>query len=204
MAKKKTKKREKKTVLIACRGAGTIAFNLLTPLQGGLKTLSDENYQRFRLEIEKDGFIEPISIWEDEESGKTYVLNGHQRLETLRRMKDEGWTVPQIPVSFVVAADLADAMRKILALASQYGVVNPQSLHTYASDIGVSTAEILERYSFADFDMDRYMKEFSDVPSSPIGTVHVESHDRSKSNEISEDDFQEFAHKCPRCSFEFD
>lgn len=207
---------ESKTVRFRASNAGELALQMLTPLQGPLKTLSDENYRKLRADILRDGVLERVSIWEDPKSAKVFILNGHQRVEALRRMRDEGYVVPQVPVSFVDAENLAEAKRLILPMASQYGTVNPQGLYDFAAELGVTGEEIRELYSFADFDQDRFLKEFfphgesaASVLEAPDATVPMSDprpppEPKRNSAEISEGDFQEFAHKCPRCSFEFD
>ena len=73
-----------KQIEIKCKGAGAISIDLLTPLQGNLKYLTEANYKRLRTELEIDGFIEPISVWESTDA-KVYILNGHQRFEAMTR-----------------------------------------------------------------------------------------------------------------------
>lgn len=177
--KPEAKKTSSKTIRIACQGSGKLALHLLSPLQGNLKTLSDANYARLRAEIETFGFSEPISIWEDPESGKVFVLNGHQRLETLNRMKADGWRMPQIPVSMVEATDIKEAKRKILGLASQFGTVEQAGLQEFANEIGISAQEIAEKLSFPEIDLEAFMSSFT--PAIIIGsdeTVPVVAHDR--------------------------
>jgi len=201
MAKKKTP--NDKVVRIACKGAGTLAINLLTPLQGELKTLPDENYQRLKREIEADGFIEPISIWEDPKSGKVFVLNGHQRLEVLNRMKADGWKIPAVPVSYVEASNVNDAKRKILAMASQYGVVDQKALFDFTNDLGLSSDEIASHFSFADFDMDRFTKGFfpdATVIGQDVFTPQEETKEVTFTAKVKEKHGKE----CPKCGYKLE
>jgi len=221
-----------KTVKINCTGAGTLNIDQLNPLQGALKILTDDNYAKFRAEIEKDGFIEPVSVWEDPKSAKIFIMNGHQRVDGLKRMREEGWKIPQIPVNMIEAKDMKEAKRKLLALASQYGIVSPQGLYDFAVEAGVTREEIATLYNFPDFDPDRFLKEyFPDGPKavpqvevpqpSPVMTVvgdtaapiqapppppAQKSEKRGpseKTGEISAAEFEHFDHVCPRCRFEF-
>lgn len=143
-----------KTIEIKCRGAGTLALNLLTPSQGNLKTLSDANYYRLRTEILNDGFIEPISVWEDPETAQIFILNGHQRYQVLSSLRDEGFALPEIPVSYTEASSLADAKRKILAMASQYGTMTNGGLQDMISELGLSREAVDQFFNFPDVDLD--------------------------------------------------
>lgn len=174
-----------KKVRVECRGSGKIALHLLSPLQGNLKSLSDVNYAKLKAEIETFGFSEPISIWEDPDSGKVFVLNGHQRLETLTRMKAEGWRIPQIPVSMVEAADIKEARRKILGLASQFGTVEQSGLQEFAMEIGITAQEIAEKLSFPEINIESFVQSFEEMtPATIVGSgemVPVIAHERQLS-----------------------
>jgi ParB-like chromosome segregation protein Spo0J len=114
---------------IKCEGADQVSIDKLKPLQGRLKKLSDVNYNKLKTEILETGFSEPISAWKDK--GTYRILNGHQRLATLRKLKDEGHTIPQIPISLVEAKDMDEAKRKVLALTSQYGEMTNEGLKEF-------------------------------------------------------------------------
>lgn len=197
---------DKKTIAINCSGAGKLGIDLLTPLQGNLKTLHEENYGKLRNVLIEEGVIEPVSIWEDPKSGKMFILNGHQRIHTLRRMRDEeGFVIPQIPVNMVEARDIKHAKKMVLPMTSQYGTINPEAAFEYLETIEVDADHIKKFLNFADFDMDRFVGEYFPEPKDEEEKVRVSSHDRKKnSGEIDKDSVQKFEHKCPRCSFEFD
>lgn len=149
-----------KVVRIECKSAGTLALHLLEPLQGELKSLSKEDYERLRNEIIKDGFSEPLSVWEDPGSGKTFILNGHQRHRVLKALKEEGWEVPPVPVSYVEASDIAKAKHKLLALASQYGKVEQQGLYEFVSQAGITIEDLATDFKFPEIDIQSFIENF--------------------------------------------
>lgn len=149
-------------IQIKCKGAGEIALNQLTPLQGAFKVLTEDNLKRLCKEIMEDGFIEPISVWEDPESGKTFILNGHQRHAALLHLKEHGYkidgkkqpvAIPQIPINIVDASSLMDAKRKILALASQYGSVSTQGLKSILDELGIPPEDLSQTFNFPEVDI---------------------------------------------------
>jgi len=94
-AKPKAKKRPKaKRVRIACEGTELVEIDELRELQGELKELTEENYQKLRGRIAEQGFSAPLFVWG--RGKRPFIIDGHQRVRTLKRMRDEGWKVPSI------------------------------------------------------------------------------------------------------------
>lgn len=146
------------SVKIACQGSAELSIDSLEPFQGNLKDLSKENYEKLKKEILDLGFSEPISVWQVGQ--KNYVLGGHQRLRTLLAMRTEGYAVPNIPVSFVQAANEKEAKRKILALTSQYGEMTRQGLYEFALDAEITASELAESFRFPEINIESFENEF--------------------------------------------
>lgn len=123
--------KQNKTIKIAVITKDTLSIDLLSPLQGDLKTLSKENYEKLKAEIIEDGFSFAIHVWEDVRENKIYILDGHQRYATLNKMKADGWSVPEIPIVFVDADNIEHAKKKLAAAASQYGQFNQLGAETF-------------------------------------------------------------------------
>lgn len=149
-----------KKIRIECRGAGTLALHLLNPLQGELKWLPDEEYERLRHEILEEGFSEPISIWENPADAKIYILNGHQRFLCLSRMKDDGYEIPQIPVNYVEARDEKQALSKLLGLASQYGRVKPEGLAALLRRAEITPEIFVKKFSFPEINVPDFVQQY--------------------------------------------
>jgi len=150
-------------VSIQCQGAKTISIDKLIPFQGNLKDLSLENYSRLKREITQLGFSEPISIWEH--GKKSYILNGHQRLRVLRKMRDEGATVPDIPVTIVQAKTIKEAKKKVLALTSQFGEMTNQGLYEFMSEADLAfDVDIKDHFRFPEIDLEKFEDEFFKQP----------------------------------------
>lgn len=173
-----------KVVRIECQGAGTVAIDNLLAFQGDLKTLSEENYRKLRDEIIRDGFSEPISVWRkvkrtlpDMELGEYetfvefYVLNGHQRLSTLERMREDGWDIPEIPVSFIDAPDEKAAKRKVLSLTSNYGTMTDDGLVGFIKESDLDFKDIQSSFVFPEVDFDLIAPRFNIAPIGKGGGV---------------------------------
>jgi len=109
----------KKMIEIKCKGADTLPIDRILEFQGGLKELSKENEKKLRNSILKFGFIAPLFLWDDH--GEWKLLDGHQRIKTLLKMRKEGYDIPLLPVDYIEADSEEDAKRKLLHITSQYG-----------------------------------------------------------------------------------
>lgn len=183
---------------IACEAAACLPHTALTEFQGELKSLSTEDYAKLRGQLEH-GYSFPIAIWRAPD-GLNYILDGHQRLRTIRRMEADGWEIPDLPVSFTEAATYKEAKAKLLAAASQYGKVESQGLYEFMTDADLELEDIMAANRFPEIDFSNFEMEFFSEFSQST------SSDNSSENgakELSQDQFSQFEHQCPKCGFEF-
>ncbi len=141
-------KKKIKNIEVACIGTGLVSLDELTPLQGNLKDLTLKNYERCKESILKLGFSEPFSVWDKENSGVIYILNGHMRLKTLLEMREEGYDIPELPVNYIDCKDMKEAKEKVLAFTSQFGEMQQTSLIEFCQDSDLDFDTILEQYRF--------------------------------------------------------
>ena len=138
----------KKTIEIKCQGSALRPIDDLLSFQGTFKHLTDENYTKLKTEILRVGFVDPIIIWNNN------ILDGHQRLTTLTRLRTEGYTIPPIPVTLVSAKDHAEAKRIVLSLASQYGTISDSGLVDFMREADISLSELESDFSLMGIDLD--------------------------------------------------
>ena len=119
----------KKVIEIKCKGAGTLPIDRILEFQGELKTLSKDNEKKLRNSILRFGFIAPFFVWDDK--GEWRLLDGHQRLKTLLKMREEGYDIPLLPVDYIEADSEEDAKRKLLHITSQYGEFSPEGFENF-------------------------------------------------------------------------
>ena len=138
-----------KTILIKCDNEKTLELSEMTELQGGLKIRNESDYEKIKKSILTYGFSFPFFVGK---LGKTnYLLDGHGRYETLKRMQEEGYIIPPLPVYYVRAKDKAEAKQKLLRLNSQYGKMTKESVLEFAEDIDLNFDEIALPDSVIDF-----------------------------------------------------
>lgn len=141
--------RQIKTISIKCDNEKTLDIDEMTELQGGLKIRNESDYEKIKKSILTYGFSFPFFVWK---SGKTnYLLDGHGRYETLKKMREEGYIIPPLPVYYVKAKDKTEAKQKLLRLNSSYGKMTKESVLEFAEDIELNFDEIALPDSVIDF-----------------------------------------------------
>ena len=120
------------TIEIKCEAADKLPISDLLDFQGGLKKLSEENRTRLVKSICSEGFMAPVFIWSD--NGDKKLIDGHQRIKTLKYMQSKGWEIPLIPVVYIYAENEKEARRKLLKITSQYGEFDLDELNEWLDD----------------------------------------------------------------------
>lgn len=178
----------KKTIKIACRGAGVLGLPLMVPLQGDLKTISEEDLAKIKNEIITDGFSFPIAIWEDEKQNKLFILDGHQRYKALTSLKKDGYSIPEIPIVMVDAESYEQAKHKLLAAASQYGKVDQVGVMDFLKDIDITRDDFMSNFKL-DINLDLIpFGEEELIEDEETGVIKVSGHDRKTSSGSSTED----------------
>lgn len=178
---------------IACKGAVSIRFQDLNEFQGELKTLSKVNFEKLKKEIIKEGFSFTIHVWKN--NGKWFILDGHQRLRTVKTMAEEGWTIPDLPCSIVEADSYKQAKRKLLGGASSYGKVTSDGLLEYLQETDITPDDLISSYEFPGMNVVNFVESnFEALTDQEIETLN-ESEKDSES--------KLFTHVCPKCQYEF-
>lgn len=152
-----------KTIKINVEGnANTLELNQLEAFQEDIKTLAKEQYEQMRDNIVKNGYSFVIHVWQSK--GKNYIIDGHQRMFTLKQLQDaEGYKVPALPVAFVKAKTYEEAKRLVLAGASVYGRVNEQNLHNYMMNNNITYEEMAAEFDLPGVDYGAMAEQFMNM-----------------------------------------
>lgn len=153
-------------VKIICQGAESLPIEDLTQFQDDIKKLSNENYEKLKAQIMEIGYAEPINIWECKEENKKYIGNGHQRLVTMLRMKSEGFTIPNVPVSKIFPKDKSEFAKIVLSLTSQYGEIDAKGTHEYLIKHNIPVQYIEEKLRLPELNLPKFKNEFYPSESS--------------------------------------
>jgi DNA modification methylase len=151
-------------IVIRCRAAKTINYKTLKPFQGDLKKLTDENKQKLKSEIVEKGFTAPVFVWENQR-GDIFTLDGHQRCKVLAELEKEGFTIPNIPVAIVQAADVKTAKSYLLGIVSQYGQITEAGLIGYIEDSKLDP-KMLRNLRMPEIDIDNVIDQLDKMLNS--------------------------------------
>lgn len=152
-----------KSIRITCKSGYSTSIDELKPLQGDLKELSKENYAKLKKEIITEGFDAPFFVW-TESANARWILDGHQRLRTLIKMREEGFEVGDLPYIPIEAQDMAEAKRKLLGYASQYGSITSQGLYEFLEKSNIPFDEMDARFRFPEIKNDQFKDEYYQDP----------------------------------------
>lgn len=112
----------------------------LEPLQGELKTLSDENRMKLKNLLVKNGFKLSLHIWQN--GGVNYLIDGHQRVAVLQGLKRDGWDVPPIPCVRIEAKNYREAKNTVLLAVSQHGKINKDGFDQFVEGEGFEFGDL--------------------------------------------------------------
>ena len=155
----------------------------LVPYEKNARTHSESQISQIAQSITTFGFNNPILL-----DSENMVIAGHARLSAAKSLNIE--KVPTINI-----AHLSEAQKKAYILAD-----NKLALLS-GWDNTILEMELLELKSldidltiigFSDLDLNKYMGGNSDKVDGTTGA-----------KELDQSEFEEFAHVCPKCKFEF-
>lgn len=135
----------KKQIMIRCLGHSSAELDAFQDFQGDLKSLGKTEFEQLRNEILNRGFSFPLSVWIHE--GTAHLLDGHQRVRVLKRLREEGYEVPPIPFDAIEADSYSEAKGKLLAATSQYGKITEKGLGEFIQSAQLVNEPLTSRFS---------------------------------------------------------
>lgn len=153
------------TIRIACRTEAHLPLDALTPFQGDLKSLANDDSQRLQKEIIETGFAFPIYVWRSPD-GKNCIIGGHQRVRVLTELRAQGFEIPELPVVYVDADSEPEAKRRILQDVSQYGRVEAEGLKEFITHLNLDASDLALSFRLPEIDLVKFQNLLSpDAPA---------------------------------------
>lgn len=161
-----------KKLKIAVRGAAELPIDKLEPFQGELKRIDREDFEALRKSLIEDGVTFVLHVWQN--GGKNYLIDGHQRLATMKMMRDQDkYEVPPVPVAYVEAANIKEARRKVLLAISQHGKVTDRTLSDYLKENQIDPVELTSVFRLPGIDVAKFMAKFDVAAIAPTIDMSV-------------------------------
>lgn len=143
--------RKKLKIKVSCQCKDFLALGELTEFQGGLKSRTEFDVDKIVRSIRKYGIAFPLFVWRHD--GINHCLDGHGRLLALKKMQEDGDTIPPLPVVYVDCKDERAARDLLLRLNSHYGTMTADSVREFADGFDVDFAELQLPCGVIDFDV---------------------------------------------------
>lgn len=152
-----------KTIKINIKDPTFINYEDMYILQGDLKDLSKENYDKLRKVIIEDGISENQVVWPNPKNKKYGVVSGTQRYRVYGNLIKEGYNLKKVPVTKVQAKDEQEAVKICLTLASAYGETNSDSLYALMDRHNIDFTFLDEKLKFPEIDIEKFKEEYLDL-----------------------------------------
>lgn len=147
-----------KSLIINSSISDRVEYKTIKIIQGNLKDLMSEDYLKFKKNMLKNGFVDPIDVWVNTNED-LHCIGGTQRLRMLYALENEGYTIPSVPINRIEAKTLREAKNILLSLASQYGKFNNDGLLEFVVEDFDDLADISDNYSLMGVSYDEIVEE---------------------------------------------
>lgn len=181
-----------KKIKISCKYTDSVAIDDLIEFQGELKTINKEELKKLKESILKYGFSFPIFIW------KNKILDGHQRLEAIKELTDNGYEIKDnvIPVVNIEAKNEKEAAEKLLLINSRYATIDQGGFEVFAHDMNINLSEMIPLIELPEIILSPigetdYEKEWNGMPE--FENEEIDVYHSIKVNFNSEDDLLNFS-----------
>lgn len=171
-----------KVIEIKCGGETYLDFYDLNQLQGKLKTISKEDFDKLKKSLIKSGITIGFHAWRDS-TGKAWTIDGTHRVLALHALKKDGYLVPKIPVNFVKAKTKKEAALAILVANSKYAHMSEESISDFAIDFELEIEDF----------------QFLDLPEVQKNSIDMDQQRESTNQKEKE----KTEHICPSCGLVF-
>jgi hypothetical protein len=178
-------------IAITCSGSGWANINDLLSFQDELKLLPAKLYTKLKNSILRYGFSAPIFVWKN----MNKILDGHQRVLTIKKMLSEGFNLDnnKLPIVDIEAKDEKEAKKKVLLFVSQYGQTTEQRLYDYLGLNELEFSDMKDEIEIPNIDMERFELEYIEEPHFYPESIDEQGRLDERTPNIA----------CPRCGYAF-
>ncbi|KAF0193952.1 MAG: hypothetical protein FD166_3618 [Bacteroidetes bacterium] len=122
--------------------------------QEGFKDLESDAAHRLKASILTNNFTQPFYVWEDQDNGTIFCLDGKHRTLMLEALIKEGYNVPYfLPATFIHCDNKKEAAKLVTIYSSIYARVSQQGLFDFMKEYDLDFTELREQMDLPEFDM---------------------------------------------------
>lgn len=125
-------------IKITCDTTSMMPIYDLEAFQGGLKTITEAEFEKLKSAILKYGFSFPVFVW------RKSILDGHQRVQAVKRLIDDGYELEggMLPVALIEAKDRKEAAEKLLLINSRYATIEQDGFDWFVQDFDIDVVDM--------------------------------------------------------------
>lgn len=164
-------------------------------IQGSLKEMTEENFQKLLQSIRSNGIVKPFTVWENE--GKIYCLDGNHLKKALEQLEKEKMILPKmLPADFIECKDMKEAKRLVLVYSAWYARITDEGLYDFlhTNDLASEFENLKLELSLPEIDLEDF----------EAGWIKddILNENKIRDNEINTDNLK-IENKCPKCGYEW-
>lgn len=164
-------KKVENVIKITCDTKDKLKLDELTEFQGELKYREQSDIDKCVNSIKKYGFAVPFFCWKHD--GINHILDGHNRMNALRKLDNLGYLIPPLPVVYVDCEDEKSARDLLLRINSQYGKMSAESVLEFIGDFDIDVTNFELPSGVIKFDEDLPDIDFGDEASDEQKEKHL-------------------------------
>lgn len=137
----------------------------LKEFQGDFKKLSKKQFEKLKLSIQNNGFIQPFFVWQKENN--FFILDGHQRKKAIIDLYGNDLQVDCLQVE---AESELEAKKFVIFYSSSYGEFTKESFFNFAKDLNFKDIEPFHFPTFSFSEKD-FLNDSNSEPDDHIPDV---------------------------------
>lgn len=128
-------------------------------LQGDLKKIPRDSFERLKNSLVENNFINPFNVWD---SGDTlWILDGHHRKKALDELEKEGVSIPEeLPANFINCKDINEAKQLVLVYSSIYANIQNETLQKFLKGFEYDPKALLTQIELPQVDMQKFIDKY--------------------------------------------
>lgn len=129
--------------------------------QDNFKDLPQEAKDKLKASILANNFTQPFYVWQEDNTGIIYCLDGKHRTIILDELRAEGYDIPYLlPATFIDCVDKKEAARLVLIYSSIYAKISQKGLFDFVEEYELNFSEIKDTIDIPDLSIERFEQKF--------------------------------------------